>query len=246
MTAGEAETGPFRRGIASTSPAPQVASSGTHSEALPLGPPHPAKYSDDILPLLRAWTEGCTRVLDPMAGVGKGGVASLYNELEWEWAEQCPRPVMVGNALQLPIRDNSIEAVVTSPVYGNRMSDHHDAKDNSTRITYRHKLGRPLHPANSGQLQWGSRYRDFHISAWKEVYRVLEPGGRFILNIADHVRSSAGGRQYVSTWHLFTCQHIGFQYVKGRTVKTPGMRMGQNGQARVGFEYIYYMEKPCK
>lgn len=176
-----------------------------------------------------------------MAGVGKGSVASIYNEIEWEWAEQCPKPVILSNALHLPLRDACIEAVVTSPVYGNRMSDHHNARDNSARITYRHKLGRPLHPSNSGQLQWGTKYRDFHIRAWEEVYRVLEPGGRFILNIADHIR--AWGRNYVSAWHLYTCQEIGFEYVKGRTVGTPGMRMGQNGQARLGFEYIYYMEK---
>ena len=463
-------------------------------------PPHPARYSQSILPILRAWTEGCERVLDPLAGIGTGGIATHYSELEPEWAAQCEGMVTVGDAAKLPYASNSFDGIVTSPVYGNRMclapyhrvltqdlrwvpvgdlqvgdtliafdeqtagqtangknyrrkwrlatvlesklvqkpcvrvllengdrivctydhpwlihrarttakwieardlcrytdrpsyalrqlepwqantsyeagwlagmfdgegslafgvhgspklslcqvvgptntligkrltqlgyrwsalnrrntpgqpmqnfyinggfpgilramgelrperlisklanldvasrtikpwkvrvvavepvgmqevqhlststktyfgegymmhnSDHHNAQDSSTRVTYRHKLGRPLHPANAGQLQWGSRYRNLHIDIWHEVWRVLRPGGRFILNIADHIR--AGERAYVSTWHLYICQQIGFRYVKGRTVDTPGMRYGENGKKRVGYEYVYYFEK---
>ena len=221
---GEDETGPTRHGIASASPTP-----------------HPAKFSAAIQPILRAWLEGCTRVLDPMAGVGHGNLAHFYNELEPEWAEQCKGGVTVGDARSLPYASSTFDAVVTSPVYGNRMSDHHDAKDSSTRVTYRHKLGRPLHYANTGQLQWGSAYREFHISIWQEVLRVLQPGGRFLLNVADHFRLDE--RMYVSQWHLYTCQNLGFRYVKGRTVGVPGMRYGENRGKRVGYEYVYYFEK---
>lgn len=225
MATGEGETGPFRRGIAS---------------AFPRSTPHPARYSKEILPILRAWVEGCERVLDPLAGVGTGGVATHYNELELEWAAQCEGQVTVADARNLPYPDATFAAVVTSPVYGNRMSDHHEARDNSTRITYRHKLGRPLHPSNTGQLQWGSKYRNFHLDIWHEVWRVLEPGGRFILNVADHIRKEE--RRYVSSWHLDACKQVGFRYVKGRTVNTPGMKYGDN-RTRVGYEYVYFLEK---
>ena len=77
---------------------------------------------------------------------------------------------------------------MTSPTYGDRLADHHDARDGSVRHSYKHDLGRDLHPDNSGAMQWGPAYRDFHTAAWVEVRRVLRPGGRFVLNVKDHVR----------------------------------------------------------
>ena len=42
----------------------------------------------------------------------------------------------------------------------NRMADHHEARRRpALRHTYRHALGRPLTPGNSGALQWGEEYR---------------------------------------------------------------------------------------
>ena len=51
--------------------------------------------------------------------------------------------------------DATFDMVVTSPTYGNRMADHHNAKDGRRRITYTHNLGRTLTPGNSGAMQWG-------------------------------------------------------------------------------------------
>src|SRR5437868_9381022 len=103
-------------------------------------------------------------VLDPFAGVGgihtlaALGIAHTVGvELEPECALQHPRNI-VGSALALPFPDDTFDAIVTSPCYGNRMADHHDAKDASRRNTYTHALGRPLAFANAGSLQWGDSY----------------------------------------------------------------------------------------
>jgi tRNA G10 N-methylase Trm11 len=98
---------------------------------------------------------------------------------------------VVGDALALPFPDATFDAVVTSPTYGNRMADHHHARDGSLRYSYTHTLGRSLHPNNSGTLHWGAEYQRFHSLAWREVWRVVRPGGRFVLNIKDHVRARA-------------------------------------------------------
>jgi tRNA G10 N-methylase Trm11 len=83
----------------------------------------------------------------------------------------------------LPFADASIDAIVTSPTYGNRLADHHRASDPLLRRSYTHDLGRPLHSENSGAMQWGDAYRAFHRRAWAEAVRVLKPGGRFVLNV---------------------------------------------------------------
>jgi hypothetical protein len=103
---------------------------------------HPAAYPKYILDRLGLWLGAerrargrALRILDPMAGVGRihdlprrlGETVGV--ELEAEWAE-CRKGTLVGDATALPEDwSGSFDAVVVSPVYGNRMSDHHDAKD---------------------------------------------------------------------------------------------------------------------
>jgi SAM-dependent methyltransferase len=194
------------------------------------------------LPIFDKWLSGCERVLDPFAGIGTYARDGLiYSELEYGWAAQCPAPSIVADALHLPFPRACMDAVVTSPVYGNRMSDHHDARDGTERITYKHKLGHDLHSQNAGSMQWGPRYCLFHMRAWSEVYRVLKSGGKFVLNVADHVRSWQ--RERVSQWHLKTCLDLGFHFEDCVKVPTPGMRYGQNSGARVPFQYVFLFEK---
>jgi hypothetical protein len=213
--------------------------------------PHPAKFSQPIVELLARLTEGQPLVLDPFAGVGlvhqlTGVDTSVGLELEPEWAAQAPRDpsccTVVGNALQLPFRCNSVPCVATSPTYGNRMADHHEARDSSKRHTYRHYLGRPLHPANTGQLQWGPVYRRTHQAAWAEVWRVLVPGGLFLLNTSNHIR--AGKVIEVTEWHLEVCRGLGFELHDTHFIETPRQRHGQNGELRVGYESIMGLVKP--
>lgn len=173
-------------------------------------PPHPATYSDSLLPVLADLLLGFRRILDPFAGTGTihvlselllPGSETVAVEIEPEWAAYHPRTI-VGNALALDFCDGVFDAICTSPTYGNRLADHHDAYDPDSRRSYTHDYGHPLNDDNSGTMQWGDRYRDFHERAWTEALRVLRPGGRFVLNIKDHIR---GGEWIdVAGWHVST------------------------------------------
>lgn len=205
---------------------------------------HPAKFSKPIMERLAVIVEGRRCVLDPFAGTGRVhelGVPSWGVEIEPEWASLHAR-TLVGNALELPFRDGSFDAVVTSPTYGNRMADHHVAKDSSKRNTYRHTLGRALHPANSGQLQWGPKYEGFHLAAWAEVDRVLAPGGVFVLNVSDHIRK--GKIAEVSLFHVWAmCTKYGYRPPDEERIFTQRQRQGANGAARVPYESIFVFTK---
>ena len=163
-------------------------------------------------------------------------------EIEAPWATVHTDTIQ-GDALHLPFAVDTFDCVVTSPVYGNRFSDHHRARDGSLRHSYTHDLQRmtgdperTLHPNNSGTLQWGHGYRDFHERAWREVQRVLKPGAMFILNSSDHIRN--GEVQRVTDWHLFSANILGFKMIERVEVATPRLRNGANSAARVDHESI--------
>lgn len=206
-------------------------------------PRHPARFSATVQSTMTEALEGCRRVLDPFAGTGlihviaaAAGTESVGIELEPEWADRHP-DTQVGSALDLPFRDASFDAVATSPTYGNRLADHHTPTDlHSHRRSYQFDLGRDLHPDNSGTLQWGDEYRAFHEQAWKEAVRVLQPGGRFVLNISDHIR--AGKRQHVSGWHVVALQQLGLTVTDVVPVPTSRLRDGENAEARVDYELV--------
>ena len=132
---------------------------------------HPAKFSAPIVEVLKTLVVDLeiTSVLDVFSGVGgihAIPVSTFGVEIEPLWARQQAGPVVVGDATKLPIADNSVDAVITSPVYGNRMSDHHQAKDSSKRNTYTHALGRQLSDRNAGKMKFPSRdYEDLHRMA---------------------------------------------------------------------------------
>lgn len=217
-------------------------------------PKHPAKFTDALLPVFaRILREHAARsVLDPMAGVGKIGLLRDYgftgrivaNEIEPEWAAQAPAHVEmhVGDAANMTwARDGEFDAIVTSPTYGNRMADHHNARDGSRRYTYRHALGRPLHKVNTGQMQWGEAYREAHRRIWAECIRVLRSGGVFVVNVKNHIRRGEIVR--VSEWHADELQRQGLCLVGRVRVECPGMRYGANARLRVDHEDVWVFRK---
>lgn len=204
---------------------------------------HPAKYTDALLPVMAEMIQGCNHIIDPFAGSGKihhlryfgytGGITAI--EIEPEYALMDVNTI-IGNALHLDFSDNTFDGAITSPTYGNRMADHHVARDLSKRNTYRHTLNHKLHPDNSGQLQWGNEYREFHKKAWIELRRVLQPNAVFVLNCKNHIRHTV--EQYVTEFHSEYLQSIGFTLVNHVKVNCKGNRFGKNGNIRIQYESI--------
>lgn len=218
---------------------------------------HPAKFSDKIIDEIARYLDSIAfagTILDPFAGVGRVHVLAEGRddrltfgvELEPEWAGQHPRTITgsVMDLRALGFGSGEVDAIVTSPVYGNRMSDNHtpSPEDTSRRNTYKHTLGRDLSDGSSAVLQWGpsevakERYKQFHRDAWGVVVDVLKVDGLFVLNISDHVR--AGKRMRVTAWHKATLKGLGIEWVDELRIQTPRQRMGANGDARVGYESV--------
>lgn len=133
--------------------------------------------------------------------------------------------------------------------YGNRFSDRHQAKDASKRRGYTHDLRRmtgdpelELHPNNTGRYAFHTKqYQELHQKAWREVWRVLRPGGWFVLNVSDVIKS--GEAVEVAQWHHDLVTDIGFDTIKTIPVETRRLRYGRNGAARAAYEMIYVLEK---
>lgn len=224
--------------------------------------PHPAKYSEPILDVIgkiliseQQRLERRIRVFDPFAGTGLihrlyefGKILTFGYELEPEWASYHDR-TMVGDSLNVAMITGWFDVIATSCTYGNRMADHHVAKDASKRMTYTHQLGRPLTENNSGAMPWGPVYRNFHINAWIEQTRILRPGGLFILNVKDFYRTRTIKRTRVTErveicqWHLDTLTDLGYTVEQSIVVPVRGMRMGANHKKRMGHEMVYALRR---
>jgi DNA modification methylase len=241
---------------------------------------HPAKWSAPILTALGryvfpdpdAWT-GRT-IVDPFAGRGLPDLSALAPaarwvgiELEPEWAAQGGPGTIVGDARRLPFPGGAVDAVVTSPCYGNRMADTYlgggtcracegtgavsdepcgrckgAGRDRSRRMTYAAALGRIPSPGSAAAMQWGREYRAFHRSVWAEARRALRPGGTIVVNVSNHIR--AGKVQHVAEWHLDCLASLGFTLRRVIPVETRRMKFGENHDARVPTEMIFVLERP--
>lgn len=204
---------------------------------------HPSKYSDELIPIFKKLLRDRGRVLDCFAGTGKLRDIrpdAVLVEIEPEWAKMCG--AVMCDVRSMPTEwENTFDAICTSPTYGNRMADHHNAKDGSYRRTYKHCLGRDLSDGNSGSLQWGEAYKIFHEQAWRACHKVLKFRGILILNISDHIRK--GKVIPVTKWHIDTLEHdAGFHLLEHHKVKTRRFRNGENSKSRVEYESILVFE----
>lgn len=238
----------------------------TTTDVTPL-PKHPAKFSEPILELLarhvRAETKRQARdtpllLVDPFAGVGRchhlekaGKVMTLGVEIEEEWARCHPRTICANSlewmAYQIAFMDRRADIVATSPCYGNRFSDHHEARDGSTRRSYRHDLGRMPTDGSASVMPWGARYWRFHATAYQRIFGLLHPGGLFLLNVSDFVKGDAVVP--AASWHHGAASAVGFEPDGNRwalQVPTDRMRHGENHAARVPFEVVYRFRKPTE
>jgi hypothetical protein len=208
---------------------------------------HPATYSRAVLNVIASYLKPGDEVLDPFAGVGtihelreRCGVETYAIELEPEWAALHDATIC-GDALDLDemIYADSIDVIATSPAYGNRMADHHEARDGSHRNTYKHMLGRDLTDGSSAAMQWGPEYRKFHALVWAQCVDALRPEvGLFILNIKDHVRG--GEVQHVASWHVDQlCRVLGLRLIAHHIIPGAGLPSGENDDLRVVGEEIY-------
>jgi hypothetical protein len=247
---------------------------------------HPAKFSAEILTQLRVLCEREAQrlgrpplVLDPFAGVGRihelGDVADTVGiELEPEWAACHPRTI-AGDATDLPASwADHFDMIVTSPCYGNRMADCHDAKDKcktcggtgrrgqswctmckgkglSMRKNYRTALGRMPSDGSAAVMQWGDKYRDLHRRALAEMIRVVEPGGLVVVNMSNHFRrmplgEGRFGSQVVRVveWWVETMMARGLLVEAVLPVATKRHKNGANRDLRWKVEQIIAMRKP--
>ena len=214
----------------------------------PLPPPHPAKFTakhlNSIIEILG--DDSRLLILDPFAGIGTIHdlpymTTGIEIEPEWAWQRE---GTAVGSALKTGYDEEYFDAVVTSPCFGNRMADHHEAKDDSKRHTYRHYLGRELTKGSAAGMQWGEDYKHFHTEAWLEAKKILKVGGLLIINIKDHIRD--GKIQHVTKWHADTCGKMGFKQIDTVIIPVSGLGHGENSEQRIPHESLLIFSKPEK
>jgi len=208
---------------------------------------HGATFCSEILKAIRELTPDIplsTRALEPFAGVGTGhqlGFDSLGVELEREWACQHDRNI-VGDVLHLDDvlpRGMRFGLAYSSPCYGNRFADK-DFRD-SAAGNYAKWLGRLASDGSSCHMQWGRRYKEFHVEAWRQVVDRLD--GPFLLNISDHKRCTEPFRRAkVTDFHIGVFNDLGFRVVACVPVETPRLQYGAN-PLRMPAEMIIRFER---
>ena len=216
--------------------------------------PHPAKYSDSLLPVLAENSYGV--VLDIMGGVGKAGLLKKYNtkitkviinELEPEWGNQAVNynvdEIIIGDAKELKL---SVDCIVTSPPYGNRMADNFKIGANggtsepSMRKMYAGNLGRTPSQGSVCCLHFDKGYQDKVISIYDSVIANCS-FNRFVLNVSDFIRQF----QVVDVQRFYEnyFKEKGFRLIYKIPVKTKRQKgVGQNTELRVDHEVVMVFE----
>lgn len=225
---------------------------------------HPARYSKELLPVflemlpLKRWS----LVLDPMAGTGErlDQLAELRPDLAFRGLEleECwikSERVCQGDARRMSYPIGTVDAIITSPTYGNGMNDYFKSapSDTSARNTYIHRaraatdnpdLEFSVH--NTARYHFGSeQYNRIHLEIYAECARVLAKGGRFILNTKNSTGKPRGVKAdytRITEWHVAALELMGLTVVDRRQVNTPGMKLGAN-RDRFDYEDVTLLRK---
>jgi SAM-dependent methyltransferase len=221
---------------------------------------HPAKFTPSVVlaaeRIIQAEAERLgyrPRLLDSFAGPsGRQLPWDAYadvvlTELEHVWTPRGLRAA-TADALHLPFPEGVFHLVVTSPCYGNRFADKHDARDGSTRRSYTHDLRATLDDptaqltkGSAGALQWGPDYRAFHEVWIREQLRVLVPGGLLVVNMSNHYRDRE--EQRVVEWWCTALFVAGCRLVEVVPVATQRLQHGANTE-RADSEKLIVVRAP--
>lgn len=216
---------------------------------------HPARFSvrhiQEIAKIIHEFGLRGSTTIDPCAGTGERIVTLNHDphncdlkltlvEIGEHWSRLTPEEKNVRaynlDSTFLPFKSETFDLVITSPVYGNRMSDCHFPSDDDTskRNTYTHCTmeynGSVLTSRNAGRHQFGEKYKQIQMHIWLEMLRLLKPGGFFLLNTKSFWRKD----QLVSVtdWHTQFLVCLGFDVVHQRTMAADGLREGENHEVR--------------
>lgn len=215
--------------------------------------PHPAKFSNELLPYLAKYAYGF--VLDPMGGTGKAGLMKklnpdilhvTINEIEKEWADQAQSNsvdrVIIGDAKNLK---GAYDCIVTSPPYGNRMADNFKAgKPDSMRRRYAGDLGRNPSEGSVACKHFGKGYEDMMIQIYDSLLRNVK-FDLFILNVSDFIRQFK--RVDVCGFYVSYFESRGFHLLSREEVKTRRQKgVGANTHLRVESESVMVFSKDKK
>ena len=212
---------------------------------------HPAKFSPEIVAALTerlpAVMPPPARILDPFAGVGgihklaAVGYETVGVEIEPEWAGEHPDTIC-GDSRTIPLDANTVDAVVTSPTYGNKMARKSPAHPLGGPVyDYATQLGRSPTVGSTALHHFGDDYRLLHETVWTECRRVLTRRGELWLNTRDPIQD--GEAVPVTAWHLTTLLTLGFALDGCHVVTTPGM-LGSPHRDRQQGETIWRLIAP--
>ena len=212
--------------------------------------PHPAKYSESLLPILAKYCYG--DIIDIMGGVGKAGLLKQYNseiksvtinELEQEWAIQAKEngvdKIIIGDARAITGQYN---VIVTSPPYGNRMADNFKpSKPDSRRKMYASDLGRTLSKGSVCCLHFYKKY-EFSMTEIVSNFTKNIEHKRIVWNTSNFIRNFKEIDIFLFYNELFVS--FRYQMIAHEQVVTKRQRgVGVNTNLRVPFEDVAVYEK---
>jgi hypothetical protein len=212
--------------------------------------PHPAKFSNELLPALAKHCYG--DIIDIMAGTGKAGLLKRYNtkiksvtinELEEEWAMQAKDnmvdTIIIGDARNL---SGWYDCIVTSPPYGNRMADNFKpSKPDSMRRRYAGDLGRNPSAGSVCCSHFGRGYEFQMLEILSCVLKNIQHS-RIVWNTSNFIRNFVEVDVFSFYNKLFISS--GYSMVAHEKIETKRQKgVGANTHLRVKYEDIAVYDK---